>query len=75
LNIRKIIDMPRIEIDESRCKGCGLCTITCPGGLISLTGKKNLLGYSSAVITDMDGCEGCKTCAEICPDLAILVFK
>ncbi len=67
--------MPRIEIDESRCKGCGLCTIACPGKLIALREKINLHGFAPAIITDPDKCSGCKLCAEICPDVAIMVFK
>jgi 2-oxoglutarate ferredoxin oxidoreductase subunit delta len=67
--------MPIIDIDESRCKGCGLCTIACPNRLIALSEKVNLLGYSPARMLEPDKCNGCKLCAEICPDVAILVFK
>jgi ferredoxin len=28
--------MGRIEIDQERCKGCGLCTIVCPKTLIKI---------------------------------------
>jgi 2-oxoglutarate ferredoxin oxidoreductase subunit delta len=68
--------MSRIEIDESRCKGCGLCTITCPKQLIQLSNNINNLGYTPAVFEMcMDYCTACSLCAEICPDVAIEVFK
>ena len=67
--------MPRIEIDERRCKGCGLCTIVCPFKLIELSGEINLQGYMPAVTKSLDKCTGCALCAEICPDVAIIVFK
>ena len=67
--------MPRIEIDEARCKGCGLCTVACSRQLIVLSEKINLLGYTPAQAKVQDECTGCKMCAEICPDVAIMVFK
>ena len=41
--------MPKIEIDELRCKGCGLCTIACPKNLIDLSNQINNHGYTPAV--------------------------
>jgi 2-oxoglutarate ferredoxin oxidoreductase subunit delta len=67
--------MPHIRIDETRCKGCGLCTLSCPGKLISLGDTPNSLGYSIAVFTLSAQCTGCTLCAEMCPDVAITVFK
>ncbi|MEI8356184.1 MAG: 4Fe-4S binding protein [Deltaproteobacteria bacterium] len=68
--------MARIEIDEQRCKGCGLCTIICPKQLIILCSKVNNLGYTVAVFDPSAiNCTGCTLCAEICPDVAIKVFK
>lgn len=67
--------MANIEIDEMRCKGCGLCTTACPGKLIHLSDKINNQGYTPAVIINMEKCTGCALCAEICPDVAIVVFK
>ena len=67
--------MARAEIDEMRCKGCGLCTTACPGKLIRLSDKINNLGYTPAIIDNMEKCTGCALCAEMCPDVAIMVFK
>jgi 2-oxoglutarate ferredoxin oxidoreductase subunit delta len=67
--------MPLIRIDELRCKGCGLCTLGCPRKLISLSDTPNSLGYSIAVFSLPEECTGCRLCAEMCPDVAIAVFK
>lgn len=67
--------MPRIEIDEARCKGCGLCTTVCPHTLLVLEGKLNPLGYPVVEIRNSEKCIGCALCARICPDVAIMVFK
>ena len=37
--------MPKIEIDRERCKGCGLCTISCPKKLIRIGEEINRQGY------------------------------
>ena len=67
--------MGRIEIDETRCKGCGICTIACPKKLIAMSGKVNNQGFTPAEISSVELCTGCALCAEICPDLAITVFR
>jgi 2-oxoglutarate ferredoxin oxidoreductase subunit delta len=67
--------MGRIVIEEARCKGCGLCTIACSQRLIRLSEEINSLGYTVAVFDPPEKCTGCALCAEICPDLAITVFR
>jgi len=67
--------MGRIVIDETRCKGCGLCTVACARKLLSISEKMNVHGYTVASITDMESCTGCALCAEICPDVAIIVYR
>jgi 2-oxoglutarate ferredoxin oxidoreductase subunit delta len=67
--------MGRIEINESRCKGCGICTIACPRKLIALCDKVNIQGYTLAEAPSLELCTACALCAEICPDVAITVFK
>ncbi|HEY6872449.1 MAG TPA: 4Fe-4S binding protein [Geobacteraceae bacterium] len=67
--------MAGIEVDERRCKGCGLCTVACPHRLIRLSDRINLQGYTPAVAASLEKCTGCALCAEMCPDVAIAVFK
>jgi 2-oxoglutarate ferredoxin oxidoreductase subunit delta len=67
--------MPKIVVDEARCKGCGLCTIACPRKLVALSNTPNSLGYNLALFAEPEKCSGCALCAEMCPDVAIMVFK
>jgi 2-oxoglutarate ferredoxin oxidoreductase subunit delta len=65
----------QIEIDESRCKGCGLCTIGCPRKLLELEDDINDTRDAHAIITSQDKCVGCALCAGMCPDVAIKVYS
>ncbi|HEY3308431.1 MAG TPA: ferredoxin family protein [Desulfuromonadaceae bacterium] len=67
--------MPFINIDEARCKGCGLCTIACSRKFVTLSETPNSMGYTVAVFSEPEKCTGCALCAEMCPDVAITVFK
>lgn len=69
--------MPRIVIDESRCKGCALCTVACPRRLIKLSRTINRQGYLPATISggNLGRCTGCSFCAQVCPDVAIEVWR
>ena len=74
--------MGKIKIDKERCKGCELCVISCPNGLITLTGPVNNMGIKTAKflpagrqVKGSKECKGCTFCAIMCPDCAIEVFK
>ena len=64
-----------IEIDVSKCKGCGLCTVSCPRKLIFLSIVGTDKHVYVAKFVDEGNCVGCAYCASICPDLAIKVFS
>jgi 2-oxoglutarate ferredoxin oxidoreductase subunit delta len=65
-----------VVINSDRCKGCGLCTVACPPGIISLDATAiNIKGYQPAVVRDMKKCIGCGNCAIVCPDVAITVER
>lgn len=55
--------LPRGDVDESLCIGCGKCAESCRFGAVSLLdGKASIDPYS---------CEGCKVCTLSCPVGAI----
>lgn len=69
--------MPKIVIDESRCKGCALCTVACPNKLIHMSDKINKQGFLPARIRpeNLEKCTSCALCAQMCPDVAIHVYR
>jgi len=67
--------MPRIHIDNDKCKSCLLCIYFCPKKQIKLSGKFNKKGVHPAEFSDENNCTGCGFCAIICPDSCIKVEK
>ncbi|MBP5313782.1 MAG: 4Fe-4S binding protein [Eggerthellaceae bacterium] len=68
--------MAKIYVDETFCKGCGLCVDACPLHLMQLDKEKmTVKGYHPAVCTDQNRCTACCSCAMMCPDVAIKVVK
>ena len=68
--------MARISVDDSFCKGCGLCVDACPVHIIEL--DENTItakGYHPATLIDEERCTGCMSCALMCPDVAITVER
>lgn len=64
-----------IEVDNERCKGCGVCVSICPTKAIALNTKVNSMGYNYCYMENPDACIGCSACGMICPDSVITVFK
>lgn len=66
--------MPKVTVDNNRCKGCEMCVIACPKKILELDhSKTNSKGYHPAHITDESACSGCGSCTIMCPDCAIIV--
>jgi len=65
-----------VEVDGDRCKGCNLCVVACPCGVLSLQPKEvNDRGYHFAYVAAEDKCIGCAACATVCPDGCIEVYR
>ena len=68
--------MAKLTFRTDRCKGCGLCVIACPKGLIAIAKDKiNQKGHHPADLTDPEKCVGCASCAIMCPDCIIEVER
>lgn len=68
--------MPKMTVDEKRCKGCAICVSVCPQKIVLMQAENiNEKGYHPAIVLEMDKCTGCAICAKMCPDVAITVEK
>ncbi len=67
--------MPKIEVNEMRCKGCKLCTQACPRQCIAMSKTFSKTGYYPAQLAKPEACIGCGMCYLVCPDLAITVYR
>jgi 2-oxoglutarate ferredoxin oxidoreductase subunit delta len=64
----------KILIDETYCKGCGLCITVCPQHALAPGSRRSPKGYLMPATAD-DKCDSCKSCEIICPDFAIVTVK
>ncbi len=64
-----------IIVDRERCKGCGVCVVSCPFGVLKLSAEVNSKGYNYSFMANPDACTGCASCAVICPDSCITVYR
>ena len=62
--------MTEICIDSDRCSGCGLCTRSCPYGILEL--KKDA-EVASVNPETAPYCSHCGHCSAICPEAAVTV--
>lgn len=68
--------MASIKIEETLCKGCGLCVSVCPQKILEISKTIiNKSGYNVVVNINPDKCIGCAACAIMCPDCVIEVDR
>ncbi|MBE6518401.1 MAG: 4Fe-4S dicluster domain-containing protein [Thermoplasmata archaeon] len=66
--------MPKVIVDNERCKGCEMCVIACPKKILALDPSvTNSKGYHPAHVTDESACIGCGSCTIMCPDCSIRI--
>ncbi|MGI6587318.1 MAG: 4Fe-4S dicluster domain-containing protein [Peptococcia bacterium] len=65
----------KVIFQEDLCKGCKLCKIICPRGIIKMADYINVMGYHPAQIIEPEKCSGCLSCALMCPEVVIRVER
>ncbi len=64
-----------LDIATDRCKGCELCIVACPPGVLALDRSVvNRLGHHPVRLLDPARCTSCARCAKVCPDAVFTVF-
>lgn len=58
--------VPKIEIIEKYCKGCGICVEFCPRQVLEIKGI-------IASVKSLEACIKCGQCELRCPDFAIKI--
>lgn len=64
--LRYLEGVVTLQLDATKCIGCGMCPTVCPHGVFVMTEGK-------AAVTDRDRCIECGACARNCPVEAITV--
>jgi NAD-dependent dihydropyrimidine dehydrogenase PreA subunit len=67
-NLIYLKNVVTLNLDSSKCSGCGMCVLVCPHRVFKLNSR-------IAVIKNIDMCMECGACALNCRDGAISVRK
>ena len=63
----------KIYMDETYCKGCGICVAMCPMDVYEQNDRISDKGYLLVDIVHPEKCIGCGNCELYCPDHVILI--
>lgn len=68
------LPMWQVEMEHSRCTGCGLCVEACPEAALSWSEPRpghSEGGIATALVFESALCDGCRLCADVCPHRAV----
>jgi len=70
-----LIEESKVQVQVSRCKGCGICINVCPEQVLQFSGDYNAKGYEYVRLTDEAACKSCTICALMCPEIALHIYR
>jgi len=69
------VNMAKVIVLEERCKSCELCVSVCARQCLRISERHNQSGYFVVEFIGAEKCTGCGLCGEMCPDIAVQIYK
>ncbi|MFC1990922.1 4Fe-4S dicluster domain-containing protein [Chloroflexota bacterium] len=63
---QRLSPLGNVDLDSSRCTGCGLCAGECPTEALMISSNEET--YAFQLLFRYDHCVACGSCVEICPE-------
>ncbi len=67
----KLSPLGRVEVDVTKCTGCGLCARECPSGALVASNDADVF----RLVFHYGECLTCGACTRICPEKALRVER
>ncbi len=64
--LERLSPFGKVELDTSQCTGCGLCSLECPTGALTVSLIENTDTFQ--LVFKHGHCVACSQCVEICPE-------
>jgi len=71
--LRQLSPLGKVELDSSRCTGCGLCAEECPTEALLISAGEETDAFQ--IIFKHGNCVACGLCVEICPEKCLCVKR
>jgi ferredoxin len=71
--LSRLSPLGKVELDSSRCTGCGLCAAECPTGALLISSGEETDAFQ--LLFKHGICVACGLCAEICPEKCLRVER
>ncbi|MFH0942486.1 MAG: 4Fe-4S binding protein, partial [Chloroflexota bacterium] len=64
--LNRLSPLGKVELDSSKCTGCGLCALECPTGALTVSPVDEKDSFR--LLFKHGKCVACNRCVEICPE-------
>ncbi|MFC1592887.1 4Fe-4S dicluster domain-containing protein [Candidatus Omnitrophota bacterium] len=71
--LKRLSPLGKVELDSSRCTGCGLCSVECPTEALVISSSEQTDAFQ--LLFKHGNCVACGQCVEICPENCLVVER